>query len=675
MSLSAHPRPPSAATSRWRSLELRLALAGALLIALAVTLTALLATRTAGARTEQLVLDQSLAQTRRLASFLSARLVGFQLSLRAVSERLDVSQQVDRAAAARLLAESVALTTQVSTLFVADPTGRVLALWDGDKGVHHPPLAIGDRAYFRLTVEQQRPVISEPVMGRLSGQPVVVLTMPVRGPRGDVIAVVGGGVRLANPQWLLRLTSDDQDDPSLLVIADAQGRVLAHPQAARLMHDVSHEESLEGAAARWIAQGRPAEPEGDVGRFGEHLVAWAGVPDAEWVVFRSVPAQAALAGARAARDEALWLGVAVAAIGGLALLVTTSWLLRPLRQLERSALAVFNGASVDDAQWPHAGGEIGRLADALRGALSARQRADAEGRVVVARLQAVREHAPVGFSITRSHCFDLVSAHFERLLGWPPGALDGQRSRLIYASDEVYEGLGPRVGAAFRQRQAFDEELEFVRRDGQRFWGRLRGQPVDWDDASAGTIWTLEDVSRQRSEREQLAWASSHDTLTRLANRAAFERALAAALAERRGRPAAALFIDLDRFKAVNDTAGHAAGDAVLQAVADALQSQVRHNDLVARLGGDEFAVLLPACDREGAVRVAEKMRAAVNAVRVRWAERELDVGCSIGVVEVDTHLPDLAAVMAAADQACYAAKHSGRDCVRVYGEAVLRVV
>ena len=112
----------------------------------------------------------------------------------------------------------------------------------------------------------------------------------------------------------------------------------------------------------------------------------------------------------------------------------------------------------------------------------------------------------------------------------------------------------------------------------------------------------------------------------------------------------------------------------MLVAVARALEGQVRQADTVARLDVDEFAVLLTRCDRDGAAGVAENMRAAVEALRVPWAGASLAVGASIGVVELDSALTDVVAVMKAADAACYAAKHEGRNSVRVHGVASLRL-
>ena len=601
--------------------------------------------------------------------------MSLQLALRGASERLDTSRPIDTRVATEFLTEHAELASLFDTLWIAPADGNVLAFRDGAK-LSNPTLAFGDRPYFIQTLAQQRPMISPPLVGRATTEPMVILTMPVRAADGRTAAVLAGGLRLGARALMPEITAADEGDPAHTVIVDSQGRIVSHPNRDWLTRDAGNDPALAGAIARWTEQGRPIEPSGLAERLDDQLVTLAGVPDADWVVFRSAPIDMVQAGGRDAQRHALFIGAAVALGGGLLLLGATYFLLRPLRRIEHCTLEWMRGGARDAAEWPQPNNELGRLSRVLHETLQAQATSDAEGRVLVDRLQAVMERAPIGIAFTRNRVLEAVSTQFEQLLGYAPGALNGQPTSLIYTSEESYQALRERYAVAFGAGQAYQDEIEILRRDGTRFWGRQQGQPVRWGDLPSGAIWILEDVTAQRLERETLAWASSHDALSQLANRAEFERQMAAVLHDRRRRePASALFIDLDRFKAVNDGSGHAAGDAVLVAVARTLEAQVRQADLVARLGGDEFAVLLTCCDRDGAAGVAEKMRAAVDALRVPWAGESLSVGASIGVVEFDATLPDVAAILAAADAACYAAKHDGRNGVRVHGVASLRLV
>jgi diguanylate cyclase (GGDEF)-like protein len=165
----------------------------------------------------------------------------------------------------------------------------------------------------------------------------------------------------------------------------------------------------------------------------------------------------------------------------------------------------------------------------------------------------------------------------------------------------------------------------------------------------------MQEVSRRLAET---------DSLTGLVNRRVFEQALGDAnQACREPKDGfTVLLIDLDRFKVVNDTAGHAAGDALLRNVAAVLGKAVRPDDLVARLGGDEFAILLRGCNKSNAAQVAEKMRKAVDELVFSWEGSVFRIGASIGVVCISHAAPDISECLVSADMACLAAKEGGRN-------------
>ncbi len=187
-----------------------------------------------------------------------------------------------------------------------------------------------------------------------------------------------------------------------------------------------------------------------------------------------------------------------------------------------------------------------------------------------------------------------------------------------------------------------------------------------------GWVATHEDITERRAAEAKIAFLARHDVLTGLANRALFlERLqLAVALAER-GRGFALLCLDLDRFKAVNDTYGHPAGDSLLRAVADRLQDAVRDSDTVARLGGDEFAILqLEVSDASQTTLVARRIVQSINEVFEVGGNR-LSVGTSIGIAMAPADGLQAAQLMKCADLALYRCKQEGRGAWRYYEPAM----
>ena len=167
----------------------------------------------------------------------------------------------------------------------------------------------------------------------------------------------------------------------------------------------------------------------------------------------------------------------------------------------------------------------------------------------------------------------------------------------------------------------------------------------------------------------KLAYHASHDPLTNLVNRLEFEKRLALALhtAASQGRQHVVMYLDLDQFKIVNDTCGHAAGDQLLRQVSALLKEQVREGDSLARLGGDEFGVLLENCPMQEAIGIADKLRLCIADFRFVSEGRAFSIGASIGVVQVADGMLNLTDILSAADAACYMAKDKGRNRVQLY--------
>ena len=212
--------------------------------------------------------------------------------------------------------------------------------------------------------------------------------------------------------------------------------------------------------------------------------------------------------------------------------------------------------------------------------------------------------------------------------------------------------------------------VRMVDRNGRECPVRYSHAPIRGRDGTVhGTIVVFHDVSQVRAMAQQLLWQASHDSLTGLVNRREFERRLAELIetARTQRRDHALLYMDMDNFKAVNDTCGHPAGDELLRQLTAIMLTRMRGSDTLARLGGDEFGALLESCPPEQAVRIANAMRETVREFRFVWEGKTFNIGVSIGLVPVGAETGDINQVLAAADACCYEAKKLGRDRVQVY--------
>ena len=187
--------------------------------------------------------------------------------------------------------------------------------------------------------------------------------------------------------------------------------------------------------------------------------------------------------------------------------------------------------------------------------------------------------------------------------------------------------------------------------------------PVD------GAVMIIDDVTQARHLVRKLEWQATHDALTGLVNRHEFENRLAESLvvAKQDRKTHALLYLDLDQFKVVNDTCGHAAGDALLKQLVERLLASIRSSDTFARLGGDEFGLLMMFCRTSDAEQMAESLLQAIQQFTFAWQGKTFHVGCSIGVVTISEECQGIAELLSAADVACYAAKDAGRNRVHVF--------
>jgi diguanylate cyclase (GGDEF)-like protein/PAS domain S-box-containing protein len=216
-------------------------------------------------------------------------------------------------------------------------------------------------------------------------------------------------------------------------------------------------------------------------------------------------------------------------------------------------------------------------------------------------------------------------------------------------------------------------ERRIIAADGRVCWVRWTASRVAAHGPGSDLVFVLvEDVSEARALVSEMAHQASHDELTGLVNRREIGRRLARLLDRTRSRGGehALCYIDLDRFKLVNDTCGHEAGDRYLRQFVATVQARLRQHDWMGRLGGDEFAVLLLDTNLEQAEAVMTRVYAELSATTFEWGGRAFDLACSTGVVEINAATADVDWLLRAADTACYVAKEEGRNRVRCYRES-----
>ena len=262
----------------------------------------------------------------------------------------------------------------------------------------------------------------------------------------------------------------------------------------------------------------------------------------------------------------------------------------------------------------------------------------------------------------------------EQLSGWTTATARGLPMQAILRMvDETNRKLAPNpIEMVLREERTVEaaSTLLLVRNDGTEVPIMQSAAPIRSRSGEiTGVVLVLHDVSRERQYVAKLSYQASHDSLTGLINRGEFERRLGLALksAAQLGRHHAVMYLDLDQFKVVNDTCGHAAGDQLMRQVSAVLQRRLREGDTLARLGGDEFGVLLENCAPDNALRIADGLRQTVTECHFAWETRSFNIGVSIGLVNVEDGLFTLNEVMSAADTACYMAKEKGRNRVQVY--------
>ena len=334
--------------------------------------------------------------------------------------------------------------------------------------------------------------------------------------------------------------------------------------------------------------------------------------------------------------------------------------------------------------------------------VSERKRAGEALERSLAEQELILDNATVGIAFLRDRVIQRCNRYLEEMVGADPGELVGASSAVLFASEQEWQEAAERASSSTVPGETHESEEHFKRKDGSLFRCRTRGRRIDTGDTEQEWIWSLEDVTAERdaeararaalgalelavaerttelkaaNERLELEVVerkvaeqrarhlADHDALTGLPNRRLLQDRLtqALALSYRNRKQTAVMFVDLDRFKTINDSLGHSVGDVMLKEVAARLIKQLRVVDTICRTGGDEFVVVLPEIKRSAdAANVAQKLIENLSQP-VRIEERELTVTPSIGISVFPDDGRDAETLIRNADAAMYHAKEMGR--------------
>lgn len=266
---------------------------------------------------------------------------------------------------------------------------------------------------------------------------------------------------------------------------------------------------------------------------------------------------------------------------------------------------------------------------------------------------------------------EYVNPRFTAITGYTAAEAIGQKPNLISSTEtprEVYEELWKTLLEGQEWRGVFHNR----KKNGELYWAEEVISPIiNKQGAITHFIALQQDTTEVRRIADEISYQSSHDALTGLLNRRAFESRLTRVIndAQQQHSHHALCFIDIDRFKVVNDSCGHLAGDELLRQVGNIIRENLRSRDTLARPGGDEFLLLMEHCSLAQAEKTVQQIMAALQQFRFHWEERNFSVALSVGLTTIDAHTQDATEAMKEVDTACYTAKDAGRNRIHIYRE------
>lgn len=649
-----------------RTLKGRTALAAALLAALGIagvtSLQSSLSERSVVAST----VSQHEAYTARVASELDARLRLARASLSEFAANIPGSQLRDSDTLHYYLTARAGIQQAFESIAIYDTQGKMIA-----SRPSIPGSSIAQEPWF--TSSLRKAIVGPPTRSLLSQEPVIPLTYRVYDESGKLRGVAVGTLAINHDQLFSAAARDTDRGHFVVVTRDA--RVVLHPDPTKVGQSV---DKLGPATAiiRKGLQDAASSLAGPDSQGARCLYAFQAISSTDWTLIGVVSNEKAYASLDRLSQQMLLAGALLALLLFPAMWILVARMLLPLDELRRDIRRLKEGSGLTEPRREGRGSaqELQQVAEEFAGMAAARRAAEIS-------LQQEKERAEVtlqsiGDAVLATDKSGLITAMnkaAERLTGWLLSEATGKRfAEVALVLDEAGNPVTPDLANAAMGAGHIKSVAQAMLRTRQDIVLPIDNSAAPIHTASGeidGAVVVLRNVAVERAAAQELAWRASHDAMTGLVNKAAYEHELQRLVDSLQDQEQhSVVMIDLDKFKLVNDTCGHAAGDELLKQLAALFLRLARKTDVVARLGGDEFAMLMYHCPADNAELLAEKLRRTVAEWHFEWDGHSFQVGASIGVVSVTRSFVNAAAVQEAADRACYRAKRTGRNRVCIHG-------
>lgn len=645
-----------------RSLKARIALAVGLMFAVVITGIVVAQLHQTRESMGHMLADQQTTLVNRTAEDIDDKFQDRKDALAATAIGLAGPLEARPENAQLLLRDREALATMFDTVILLDAEGNVKAVMPDRPELHRVNLKM--RPYFQDTVRLRKGVVSQPYRGIASNRPFVTVTAPIVDNSGKLIFVLTGAINLLQPNFIGSIgdTQVGKTGYFYVVTRGENAVVVSHPIKERILGPAVPK-SGNSAAAR-AQEGFEGTIEGTNSRGIAGLMSFKRLKEADWILAAVFPEEEAFAPIRESGRRTIALGIA-----SMVVVLVLTWLLvyRSLRPLDalRSNIHLRLAGERTTLFEASRNDEIGNLAIDFNRLMEMQRAAEEMLRGNEERLRTITDNIPVIVGYVDSALrYRFANYAYDEWFGIPCDRILGQT---------IAELMGERSYAAIepRLREALDGypvtfEYEFHARGRTRFVQASYLPDYGERSAVVGIYVLIHDITSRRQAEDQLRHLAHHDFLTQLPNRIAIKEHLDAAVRrpKRTGKACAVMYLDIDKFKSINDTFGHAVGDELLRQFARRLQRAVRDTDIVGRLGGDEFVIIAENISTEDDARVIA--RKIVHAMQEPFdcGSGPMKATTSVGVAlcrpeDRDCQGPEM---LERADAALYAAKAAGRN-------------